>query len=128
MDDMLNKYLCSAVQFHNAKSKETINVGVILQSDKELAVYIPLGHKSIKKYLRTYSSDALDYVLEIFINSLRMSKSVSQQKITRTLSVTEPSPCVNYKEISGAIEELSSVYITLDDEPCISEEVILIPR
>jgi len=125
---MLNKYLCSVVQFHNAKSKETINVGIILQNDKEIAIYIPLGHSSIKKYLRTYSSDALDYIIEIFINALRLNKSVSQQKITRTLSVTEPSPCVNYKDISGAIEEFTKAYITLDDEPCSPEEVILIPR
>ncbi len=126
MDDVLNKYLCSVVQFHNAKSKETINVGIILQNDAHIAVYIPLKHKSIQKYLRTYSSDALEYVMEIFINSLRMNKSISPQKITRTLSVAEPSPCINYKDISGAIKEFSRVYITLDDEAFDPEEVILI--
>jgi len=111
------KGLCSIIQFHNARTRETINIGFAYSDTKHIYLYAPISHPSVMRYLHTHSYETIVYSIEVLAALLQKTATLDETKIGKYLTLSEPIPVETRGSGKDAVESLAATYLSVDTDP-----------
>ena len=119
------KGLCSIIQFHNARTRETINIGFAYNDGDHIYLYAPISHPSIMRYLRMHSPETIVYGIEVLAAMLQRTPALDETRIGKHLSMNEPFPVETRGSGKEAAKSLAATYLSIDTDP-FEEELMFI--
>jgi len=114
INDSLNTYHYSLVQFHSQKTGEIFNIGVILNDRKDFHIHLPRHFHALSSTCIEFKEIAgINFTLDIIEDRIKRYGKVESGDISNSIFITEERSMLSELSCEEALQEAANKYMML---------------
>jgi len=102
-NDAMKSYEYSIVQYRDIWTKEVINIGVVLSTEKDRYIHLPKHFDKLKNCLSFVEASGIEYTIDIIRDRIENQKVLQAGEVSNSIYITEPKTFLSEYEAEEAL-------------------------